>query len=119
MRKVLLTACAIAAATPAAIGAQPPARPWYKQPWDAASYFDALTGDDGAISAFADGCVRHENGYQTVNNATPGRAAPSPALPDTSTPIGRAFSQLSMTTARGGPVTCRICPTCRRSAAWA
>jgi hypothetical protein len=54
-----------------------------------------------------------------VNNATPGRAAPSPALPDTSTPIGRAFSQLSMTTARGGPVTCRICPTCRRSAAWA
>lgn len=26
------------------------------------SYFDALEGDDGKIAAFADDCVRHENG---------------------------------------------------------
>jgi hypothetical protein len=64
--------------------------------WAANSYFDALTGDDGSIGAFADTCVRHENGYQTVKNEKPGRAAPSPALPNTSTPIGRAFSKLSM-----------------------
>jgi hypothetical protein len=32
------------------------------------SYFDALEGDSGKIGAFADNCVRHENGYQTVNN---------------------------------------------------
>lgn len=32
------------------------------------SYFDALEGDNGKIAAFADDCVRHENGYQTVNN---------------------------------------------------
>jgi hypothetical protein len=69
--------------------------------WVANSYFDALTGDDGRIGAFADDCVRHENGYQTVNNPKPGRAAPSPALPNTSTPIGRAFSQLSMMTCAG------------------
>ena len=36
------------------------------------SYFDALEGDDGKIAAFADDCVRHENGYQTVNNPPPG-----------------------------------------------
>jgi hypothetical protein len=42
------------------------------------SYFDALEGDNGKIAAFADDCVRHENGYQTVNNKTPGRAAPGP-----------------------------------------
>ncbi len=36
------------------------------------SYFDALEGDDGRIAAFADDCVRHENGYQTVNNPAPG-----------------------------------------------
>jgi hypothetical protein len=69
--------------------------------WAAHSYFDALTGDDGSIGAFADDCVRHENGYQTVNNKQPGRAAPSPALPDTSTPVGRAFSKLSMMTCAG------------------
>lgn len=66
--------------------------------WAAHSYFDALTSDDGSIAAFADDCVRHENGYQTVNNKQPGRAAPSPALPDTNTPAGRAFSKLSMMT---------------------
>jgi hypothetical protein len=27
------------------------------------SYFDALEGDDGKIAAFADDCVRRENGY--------------------------------------------------------
>lgn len=66
--------------------------------WAAHSYFDALTGEDGSIAAFADDCVRHEQGYQTVNHKKPGRAAPSPALPNLSTPIGRAFSQLSMMT---------------------
>jgi hypothetical protein len=69
--------------------------------WAANSYFDALTGDDGSIGAFAPSCVRHENGYQTVNNPKPGRAAPSPALPNTSTPIGRAFSALSTMTCAG------------------
>jgi hypothetical protein len=39
------------------------------------SYFDALEGDDGKIAAFADDCVRHENGYQTVNNPPPGGRA--------------------------------------------
>src|SRR3984885_11770392 len=34
------------------------------------SYFDALEGDDGSIAAFADDCVRHENGYQTRNHPT-------------------------------------------------
>jgi len=38
------------------------------------SYFDALEGDDGKIGAFADDCVRHENGYQTVNNPPPAAA---------------------------------------------
>jgi hypothetical protein len=32
------------------------------------SYFDSLEGDDGKIGAFADDCLRHENGYRTVNN---------------------------------------------------
>ena len=41
--------------------------------WAAHSYFDGLTSDDGSIAAFADDCVRHENGYQTVNNKQPGR----------------------------------------------
>lgn len=47
------------------------------------SYFDALEGDSGKIGAFADDCVRHENGYQTVNNPPPGgRMMPGPQLPD-------------------------------------
>lgn len=62
--------------------------------WAAHSYFDALEGDDGRIAAFADDCVRHENGYQTVNNKTPGRASPSPVIP----PAGSPFSVLSMMT---------------------
>ena len=40
--------------------------------WAAHSYFDALEGDSGKIGAFADDCVRHENGYQTVANKHPG-----------------------------------------------
>jgi hypothetical protein len=64
----------------------------------AEAYFDALTGEDGRIAPFAKECVRHEKGYQTVNNKTPGRAAPAPALPDTSTEMGRMFSKLSMMT---------------------
>jgi hypothetical protein len=38
--------------------------------WIAHSYFDALEGDSGRIAAFADDCVPHENGYQTVANKT-------------------------------------------------
>lgn len=46
------------------------------------SYFDALEGDDGKIGAFADDCVRHENGYQTVNNPPlGGRMMPSQRFP--------------------------------------
>jgi hypothetical protein len=46
------------------------------------SYFDAQEGDDGKIAAFADDCVRHENGCQTVNNPPPGgRMMPAPPLP--------------------------------------
>lgn len=66
----------------------------------AEAYFDALTGEDGSIAPFADECVRHEQGYQTVNNKQPGRAAPSPALPDLSTERGREFSKLSTMTCK-------------------
>lgn len=62
--------------------------------WAAHSYFDALTGDDGSIGAFSDDCVRHENGYQTVNNPTPGRAAPGPAIPPPDSFMGK-FSMLT------------------------
>jgi hypothetical protein len=58
------------------------------------AYFDALTGEDGRIAPFADDCVRHEQGYQTVNNKTPGRFAPSPAPPPTTGP----FAKFSMMT---------------------
>jgi len=64
----------------------------------AESYFDALTGEDGRIAAFAPDCVRHEQGYQTVFNKQPGRASPSPKLPDLSTEQGRTFSRLSTMT---------------------
>jgi hypothetical protein len=63
------------------------------------SYFDALEGDNGKIAAFADDCVRHENGYQTVNNPPPGgRNMPGPAIPTPDTEQGRnalAFSMLT------------------------
>ena len=62
------------------------------------AYFDALTGENGRIAPFADECIRHEQGYQTVNNKTPGRAAPSPVLPDPKTPMGSIFSRLSTMT---------------------
>ena len=63
------------------------------------SYFDALEGDNGKIGAFADDCVRHENGYQTVNNPPPGgRMMPTPALPDPHTEPGRNQIQFSMLT---------------------
>ena len=58
------------------------------------AYFDALTGDDGRIAPFADDCVRHEQGYQTVNNKEPGRFAPSPAPP----PKDGPFAKFSMMT---------------------
>jgi hypothetical protein len=66
----------------------------------AESYFDALTGEDGSIAPFADECVRHEQGYQTVNNKQPGRASPSPKLPDPNTEMGRFFSKLSTMTCK-------------------
>jgi len=69
--------------------------------WAANSYFDALEGDNGKIAAFADDCVRHEQGYQTVHNPPPGgRARPGPGLPNPETPQGKsdlAFSMLTCT----------------------
>jgi hypothetical protein len=63
------------------------------------SYFDALEGDDGEIGAFAGDCVRHENGYQTVNNPPPGgRLMPAPPLPDPKTPQGQEMLKTSMLT---------------------
>jgi len=63
------------------------------------SYFDALEGDDGKIGAFADDCVRHENGYRTVNNPPPGgRMMPAPPLPDPNTPQGKEQLRFSMLT---------------------
>ena len=67
--------------------------------WAANSYFDAREGDDGKIGAFADDCVRHENGYQTVNNPPPGgRMMPAPMLPDPNTEQGRSQLKFSMMT---------------------
>jgi hypothetical protein len=63
------------------------------------SYFDALEGDDGKIGAFAGDCVRHENGYQTVNNPPPGgRMMPGPNLPNPNTPQGQSQLKFSMLT---------------------
>jgi hypothetical protein len=63
------------------------------------SYFDALEGDSGKIGAFADDCVRHENGYQTVNNPPPGgRMMPSPFIPTADTERGREMLKFSMLT---------------------
>jgi hypothetical protein len=63
------------------------------------SYFDALEGDNGKIGAFADDCVRHENGYQTVNNPPPGgRMMPAPMIPKADTPQGREMLKFSMLT---------------------
>jgi len=63
------------------------------------SYFDALEGDSGKIGAFADDCVRHENGYQTVNNPPPGgRLMPGPQLPDPKTEQGQSQLKTSMLT---------------------
>jgi hypothetical protein len=63
------------------------------------SYFDALEGDSGKIGAFAKECVRHENGYQTVNNPPPGgRMMPAPLMPTADTPQGREMLRFSMLT---------------------
>jgi hypothetical protein len=63
------------------------------------SYFDALEGDSGKIGAFADDCVRHENGYRTVNNPPPGgRMMPGPQLPDPKTEQGKSQLAFSMLT---------------------
>ena len=62
------------------------------------AYFDALTGENGKIAPFADECIRHEQGYQTVANKTPGRAMPSPVIPDPSTPFGKQIAAMSVMT---------------------
>jgi hypothetical protein len=63
------------------------------------SYFDALEGDNGKIGAFSDACVRHENGYQTVNNPPPGgRMMPAPFVPTADTERGREMLRFSMLT---------------------
>jgi hypothetical protein len=63
------------------------------------TYFDALEGDNGKIGAFSDKCVRHENGYQTVNNPPPGgRMMPAPFIPAADTPQGREMLKFSMLT---------------------
>jgi len=63
------------------------------------SYFDALEGDNGKIAAFAPDCVRHENGYQTVNNPPPGgRMMPGPNIPTADTEQGRSQLAFSMMT---------------------
>jgi hypothetical protein len=63
------------------------------------SYFDALEGDNGKIGAFSDDCVRHENGYRTVNNPPPGgRMMPGPQLPDPNTEQGKSQLAFSMLT---------------------
>jgi hypothetical protein len=63
------------------------------------SYFDALEGDNGKIGAFAKECVRHENGYQTVNNPPPGgRMMPAPFIPTADTERGREMLKFSMLT---------------------
>ena len=62
------------------------------------SYFDALEGDSGKIGAFADDCVRHENGYQTVNNPPPGGRMMPGGLPDPKTEQGKSALAFSMLT---------------------
>ena len=65
------------------------------------SYFDALEGDNGTIGAFADDCVRHENGYRTVNNPPPGgRMMPAPMIPDPNTEQGQEQLRFSMLTCK-------------------
>jgi hypothetical protein len=67
--------------------------------WVANSYFDALEGDNGKIGAFSKECVRHENGYQTVNNPPPGgRMMPAPFIPTADTEQGREMLRFSMLT---------------------
>ncbi len=63
------------------------------------SYFDALEGDNGKIGAFGDDCVRHENGYRTVNNPPPGgRMMPGPYLPSPDKPGDQWMLKFSMLT---------------------
>ncbi|NLA75611.1 MAG: hypothetical protein GX846_09120, partial [Deltaproteobacteria bacterium] len=62
----------------------------------ASTYFDALEGDNGKIGAFSDECVRHENGYRTVNNPPPGgRMMPAPFIPTADTEQGKEMLRFS------------------------
>lgn len=84
-------------ARPTLLADVPPAKRMSREflTYAAESYFDALTGEDGKIAPFAEDCVRHEQGYRTANNDGPGRATPSPVLPDPNTELGRFFIKLS------------------------
>jgi hypothetical protein len=46
--------------------------------WLGKSYYDALDDGNSQESAFADGCERHENGFQTARNPMYRAAAPVP-----------------------------------------
>ncbi len=84
----------------AMLGDVPPAERMSREylTYAAEAYFDALTGEDGRIAPFAEDCIRHEQGYRTVNNDGPGRATPSPNLPTDATALGRFFIALSQMT---------------------
>ena len=61
-------------------------------------HFDALKGLDspGKIGAFADDCVRHENGYQDGQQPAARRRSmmPGPQLPDPSTEQGKSQARV-------------------------
>ena len=68
------------------------------------TFADHAAGNAGqrypaVTAAFADDCVRHENGYQTVNNPPlGGRMMPGPQLPDPNTEQGKSQLKFSMMT---------------------
>jgi hypothetical protein len=45
--------------------------------WIGMSYYDALDLNNGAMTPFADDCVRHENGFQTARNSFNRPAGPA------------------------------------------
>ena len=53
------------------------------------SYYDSLSKGIGALTPYADDCVRHENGMQTSTNRTP-----PPPPPGTATALASAFATL-------------------------
>ena len=61
------------------------------------TYYDALTGEDGKLSPFADECERHENGATTAGGK-PQTATGTPA------PIDSEFAEMMKAMAAMGPV---------------